>query len=258
MLMHCFYYSYHVLMGHINTENFSKSVDLMKKASSKSFLSAMYNITVVKRAFGSSHHVEHRSLKDLFLFCELSFLFDSAYQAWKAIQHKDYEFALRIYQHLADQGSEAAMWNSERLSEDLRRNSTDWFMLQVAMGFYTALYSLGEKKYQKGEIESAKKLWKEVAYKEPHAAFRYAWVCRNNFSESLKYLKLTLLKRSKSFLIIYPTIFIVFILNIPSFFINGIPEEISVFAIQHINIILCCICFCILFIFISCRLKMLI
>jgi hypothetical protein len=188
------------------------------------------------------------------LFCELSFLYSSTRQAWRAVQHKDFEYALRIYQHLADQGSEAAMWNSEQLTEDLHQNSTEWFMLQVAMGFHTALYHLGERKFRNGEIEEAKKIWKSTASKEVRSAFRYGWANRDNFSESIHFLNMTLNKRHGSFLLIYPMMFLVFIINIPSFIVFGVPDELKTLFHRNIDILLSFACFIVLYFMISQRL----
>lgn len=58
------------------------------------------------------------------LFLELSFLFDDARIASKAVGKRDLKYVLRMHERLADLGSEAAGWNAERLSLELGVNES--------------------------------------------------------------------------------------------------------------------------------------
>jgi hypothetical protein len=109
------------------------------------------------------------------LFLERSFLFDDALAAWRAVTNRDLPFALRIYQRLADMGSDAAAWNAERIATALGADGGDWFKLQVAMHFEDAIGRLGEQKIRSGDVGSGRAMLVAAAEKESAAAFLLGW-----------------------------------------------------------------------------------
>jgi TPR repeat protein len=131
-----------------------------------------------------------KAFRKLVLFVELSFLFDDAIRAFRAVLARDLEYALRHYQRLADMGSEAAAWNAERLCRELGIDGKDWFKLQVKMRFEKALGRLAQKQMEQGDVEVAQENLKIAAAKDPAAAFLLAWLLRKQaFNESQKYFR---------------------------------------------------------------------
>jgi TPR repeat protein len=120
------------------------------------------------------------SVRELLLFLELSFLFDDAPRAWRAATIGDLRYARRLYERLADMGSEAAAWNAERLARETGVNGTDWFGLQIKMKLRAALGRLGEEQVGKGQIEEGMRNLREAAKTDPAAAFALAWRIRKD------------------------------------------------------------------------------
>lgn len=132
----------------------------------------------------------HDALRRMLLYLELSFLFDDAQHAWTAVTEGDIPYALRIYQHLADMGSEAAAWNSERLTQHSGLNSTLWFDLQVVMKHETALYRLAKQLDSDKDGDTIDKLLKQAMKREPAAAYDLAWRQRwTKLDKSLTYFQ---------------------------------------------------------------------
>jgi TPR repeat protein len=127
------------------------------------------------------------ALRKLLLFAELSFLFDDAAVAFSAVETRDLNYALRIYQRLADMGSEAAAWNAEVLAKEVGANASDWFELQVAMQFAVALRRRGEEKLSQGDVDAGIQLMKKAAASDLSAKFTLAWALRKTaWNESLE------------------------------------------------------------------------
>jgi tetratricopeptide (TPR) repeat protein len=116
-----------------------------------------------------------------------------------AMNDGDYEYALRIYQRLADMGSEAAAWNAERLSTEMGLNASDWFDLQVQMNFGVALHRLAEKQIEKGDVKLALKTLSRAAKKEPGAAFSLGWSHRKtSLLKTRKYMDRSVSMKAKA------------------------------------------------------------
>ncbi|OHS97966.1 hypothetical protein TRFO_09101 [Tritrichomonas foetus] len=161
------------------------------------------------------HNCEN-SWKDLHLFCELSFLFDDSKLAYKAIYHHDLEYALRIYQRLADLGSETSAWNAEVLCEHLKLNSSIWIYLQVKKQNENATRRLVEKQKKEGKIDYAINTMKNIAKLTPKDTFSYAMLIRKkNFTECLISLNHSKQMVNGSELAVTLTLGYLFIENLP-------------------------------------------
>lgn len=130
------------------------------------------------------------ALRRMLLYLELSFLFDDSRHAWSAINGGDLSYALRIYQHLADMGSEAAAWNAERLSQYMGINSTQWFDLQVVMKFERALYRLAKQLDSTNDSDTIDSLLQVAMRKDPGAKYDWAWRKRwSNLDDTFRYFR---------------------------------------------------------------------
>ena len=157
----------------------------------------------------------HDALSHIQLYLELSFLFDDAQHAWAAVTERDIPYALRIYQHLADMGSEAAAWNSERLAQHSGLNSTIWFDLQV-MHQETALYRLAKQLDSSKDGETIDELLKQAMKVEPAAAFDLAWRQRwTDLDKALTYFQNAVALRRTSALPVALAKFLMFLESIP-------------------------------------------
>jgi TPR repeat protein len=107
--------------------NVSRAVELLHFCRRHGHFGSIYQLASLGYDRVESEWSCDKSLRALTLFFELSFLFDDASVAWGAVANRDLPFALRIYQRLADMGSEAAAWNAERLAGELRADPADWF-----------------------------------------------------------------------------------------------------------------------------------
>jgi TPR repeat protein len=110
----------------------------------------------------------NEALNTLFSFVEKSFVFDDADLAWDAVAAGDLEYALRIYERLADMGSEAAAWNAERISRELGINGSAWTDLLVQMESIEALRKAVEP-------NDAQELAEAAARVDPKVAFQLGW-----------------------------------------------------------------------------------
>jgi TPR repeat protein len=127
------------------------------------------------------------AIHELMLYAELSFLFDDARSAFRAVQKRDLEFALRVYGRLADMGSEAAAWNAEVLCKKLGLNGSDWFNLQLVMQFSKALHVDGTQKLRQGNFDEGIQSLRKGASSDISVHFALAWELRKTaWDESLK------------------------------------------------------------------------
>jgi TPR repeat protein len=142
-------------------------------------------------------------VKSLVAFLELSFLFDGCRIAWEAVGEGDYEYALKIYERLADMGSEAAAWNAETLATKIGWNASEWFDLQVKMKHGKALHRLAAKQEKEGDGEESLKTLESAAEKHAGAAFSLAWKLRwRDFAKAKWYFGRTLVLSPKANMIV--------------------------------------------------------
>jgi TPR repeat protein len=120
------------------------------------------------------------SIWELLSFLETSFLFDDARKAWKAVTARDLPYARRMYERLADMGSDTAAWNAERLCTETGMDGSQWFDLQVKMKHRKAIARLGEKQIEHGELEQGLDNMRKAASSDNAAAFGLAWMLRKS------------------------------------------------------------------------------
>jgi TPR repeat protein len=120
-----------------------------------------------------------KCLSLLLFFTELSFLFDDAKVAFDAVVDRDLRYALRLYQRLADMGSEAAASNAERLCQELQIDPSPWFRLQVKMKSDDALNRLAQTQIARGKVGLGLDTLMKAAESDSAAAFRVGWSIRN-------------------------------------------------------------------------------
>jgi TPR repeat protein len=112
-------------------------------------------------------------------YTELSFLFSDARVAFAAVVERDIRYALRLYQRLADMGSEGAAWNAEQLCRELKIDPSAWLRLQVKMRSDAALNRLGETQLAKGKVGFGLDTLRKAAESDGGAAFRLGWSIRD-------------------------------------------------------------------------------
>ena len=157
----------------------------------------------------------------IMLAAELSPLFDDAYIAYESLKLRDKRYSLRLYQRLADWGSEAAMWNSQQICEDLKINSSDWFELQVKMSYHVALKTLAKKKLKEGEVDQGMNFLQEAAKKDAQAAFDYSrfLLKKGKINESINYLHTSMSLKSSAFIACKLQMFLVYMKSLPRGFL---------------------------------------
>ena len=161
------------------------------------------------------------------LAAELSPLFDDASVAYEALRKGDKRYSLRLYQRLADWGSEAAMWNSQQICQNLRLNSSDWFELQVKMNFHVALKTLAKRKLKEGDVEEAMSYLYKAAKNDAQAAFDYSRFLLKNrkINESLKYLYTSMSLRKSAFIACRLQMLLVYMKILPKGFMSLIMRK---------------------------------
>ena len=158
----------------------------------------------------------------IMLAAELSPLFDDGSRAYRALARGDKEYSLRLYQRLADWGSEAAMWNSQQICEDLKIDSSDWFELQVKMSFHVALKALAKKKLKEGDVDEGINYLYEAARKDAQAAFDYSRILlkKGKISESMDYLRKSMSLKNSAFVACRLQMLYIYLKSLPRGFID--------------------------------------
>jgi TPR repeat protein len=144
--------------------NISRARELFQICFDHGHHAALFQLAALLRKVDTAgDHGCEAALVLLVAFLEKSFLFDDAELAFDALGHGEIEYALRIYQRLADIGSQTAAAAAEMLVERLGGDPAPWQKLQ------------------------GKKPGKSVPRKEganpthatPAESFRLAWMKRN-------------------------------------------------------------------------------
>jgi TPR repeat protein len=131
-------------------KNITQALQLFEFCRAHGHHASLYQLAVLHfRKIAPDRWFCDQSLRVLLQFLELSFLFDDSVVAWEAAAAGDLLYALRLYERLADMGSENAAWNAERLSSELGLNSSVWFDLQIKMESAGAIERSAEGRTQK-------------------------------------------------------------------------------------------------------------
>lgn len=139
--------------------------------------------------------------KRLFLAAELSPLFDIAGPAWIAYMNDDWNFSLRLYQKIADWGSEAAMFNVGKILDDMKQDKSDWSDMLLKMKFTGAYIEKSKNEMAAGNETEGLMYLKKASENSGRAAYLYAVkIHQTAKNESLAKLKFAL-SRKKSALI---------------------------------------------------------
>jgi len=195
--------------------NISEAYQLFRIAKKKTYLPSIYYQAVMNQKGLGPKSSSMKALKKFMLFLELSFMFDDSANAWNSIADDQIEYGLRLYQGLAFLGSEASMWNSEMLCNKYGYNSSDWFNMQLKMGFHTALLKLAEQKEKEGKTEEAKNIYLKTSEKESKSSFALAWMNIWNPMESLKYLDQAYILEPRLIIAYYLSKIAIIFANIP-------------------------------------------
>jgi len=214
--------------------NIGSGLNYINQAADLSHLPSIFLISKLIYSGVSAVQDCNESLRLLTLATELSFIFDDSRRAWNAVAKEDHFFALRKYQRLADWGSEASMWNSEKLCEFLKLDPTPWFDLQVKMGFHTALQKLGEKQLDEGNEEKAKDTWRKASDKESRAAFSLGISEKWKPKEALKYIGKSLELQKDAFIAVRIAQIYISLINTPrgiyDFILNKSSQQRDLFV----------------------------
>ena len=199
-----FNYAMRLIRNPTNT-NLTFIAHLMDVSASKGNVKAIFYKGFFKSKGLYGYPYDKRNFLDMMLAIELSPIFDDSRLAYKSFGKSDFKYSLRLYQRLADWGSEAAMWNSQQICEKLGLDSQPWFDLQVALGFHTALKKHALNMMKNAQIEEGIEILRQAAYNDDEASYIVGnyYFGKNNFSEGFHYFQNTLMVNPNAKLAVY-------------------------------------------------------
>ncbi|EAY00301.1 hypothetical protein TVAG_179720 [Trichomonas vaginalis G3] len=225
-------YNYHLLalgMTEIEPKNTSK------------FLFDIYNVTnrcanlphIPSIYLSAAYTVEgvnfkpdcKRGFYKMFLAAELSPFFDMARTAFNFYMKSDTNYSLRLYQKIADWGSEAAMGNVKIILDDRKEDATDWVEMLQKLKFPDAILVKAKNNLKNGNAVKGEKELNKAAENSNAAKYEAAkYYFRSDPARSLHYLRDLYQSNPSSFFAVLYLSVLILLRNVPIglfTFING-------------------------------------